>query len=110
MNEFTRALTKFRKYKLPIANLKQICVCHASRNLALNLVLNFKLASSQSEAFIKLDNLSYNKNSLKYLSGLMRLVLKKFLIICVLTGKIAFRHVVKCLGFQSFKISAFAFA
>ena len=109
MNEFTRALTKFRKYKLSIANLKQTCVCHASRNLALNLVLNFKLASSQSEASIKLDNLSYNKNSLKYLSG-MRLVLKKFLIICVLTGKIAFRHVVKCLGFQSFKISAFAFA
>ena len=101
MDEFTRALTKFRKYKLSIDNLKQTCVCHASRNLALNLVLYFKLASSQSEAFIKLDNLSHNKNSLKYLSG-VRLVLNFFLIICVFTG-IAFRHVVKCLGFQSFK-------
>ena len=107
MNEFTRALTKFRTYKLN--NLKQTCVCHASRNLALNLVLNFKLASSQSEAFIKLDNLSFNKYSLKHFSG-MRLALKNFLIICVLTGKIAFRHVVMCLGFQSFKISAFALA
>ena len=67
-----------------IDHLKQPCVCHASRNSALNVVLYFKLASSQSEAFIKLDNLCHNKNSLKDLSG-VRLVLNSTLIYCYVT-------------------------